>query len=389
MRASVRSEVELIAIRTANSVYRRKIGPSVDETVRAAIERDLPKAVREAVADARRNARNGGPSIDSAVRSVLNSVDTRLSRHEQDVRRLASDAAMAALLDVTPTISAMVREEVARAVALAEPPVVTIALPSREILTLSVDAHEKLPDLLVALHARCHVLLVGPAGTGKSMLAKHAAEALGLPFQALSLGPTTPMSKVFGYFDAHGNYHDTPFRRAFEHGGVMLLDELDNGHPGLLGELNQALALGTCAFADGMVDAHEDFRLVATGNTYGTGGDHQYVGRQALDAATLDRFTVLDVPVDPVLEHRLAMAHAPSKRDEVRELLTEVRRLRALAVEKRLPLTFSPRASIDGAKLLAAGASLQQALRWRVTRGLSEAHRAALGLDDPKTRGRR
>lgn len=28
----------------------------------------------------------------------------------------------------------------------------------------------------------------------------------------------------------------------------MLLDELDNGHPGLLGELNQALSLGTCAF---------------------------------------------------------------------------------------------------------------------------------------------
>jgi len=389
MRASVRSEVELIANRTANSLYRRKIGPSVNEAVRAAMERDLPKAVREAVAEGRRQSANGGPSIDAAVRSVLNSVDSRLSRHEQDVRRLASDAAMAALLDVTPTISAMVREEVVRAVELAEPPVVHISLPSREILTLSVDAHEKLPDLLVALHARCHVLLVGPAGTGKSMLAKHAAEALGLPFQALSLGPTTPMSKVFGYFDAHGDYHDTPFRRAFEHGGVMLLDELDNGHPGLLGELNQALALGTCAFADGMVDAHEDFRLVATGNTYGTGGDHQYVGRQALDAATLDRFTVLDVPVDPVLEHRLAMAHAPSKRDDVRELLSEVRRLRALALEKRLPLTFSPRASIDGAKLLAAGASLQQALRWRVTRGLSEAHRAALGLDDPKARGRR
>ena len=389
MRASVRSEVELIAHRTANSVYRRKIGPSVTEAVHAAIERDLPKMVREAVADGRRHSGNGGPGVDAAVRSVLTTVDTRLARHEQDVRRLASDAAMAALLDVTPTISSMVREEVARAVELAEPPVITIALPSRENLTLTVDAHEKLPDLLVALHARCHVLLVGPAGTGKSMLAKHAAEALGLPFQALSLGPTTPMSKVFGYFDAHGNYHDTPFRRAFEHGGVMLLDELDNGHPGLLGELNQALALGTCAFADGMVDAHEDFRLVATGNTYGTGGDHQYVGRQALDAATLDRFTVLDVPVDPVLEHRLAMAHAPSRRDDVRALLTEVRRLRTLAADKRLPLTFSPRASIDGAKLLAAGATLQQALRWRVTRGLSEAHRAALGLDDPKARGRR
>jgi hypothetical protein len=80
------------------------------------------------------------------------------------------------------------------------------------------------------------------------MLAKQAAEGLRLGFHALSLGQTTPRSKVFGYYDAHGNYHGTPFRRAFEEGGAMLLDELDNGHPGLLGELNQALALRVCAF---------------------------------------------------------------------------------------------------------------------------------------------
>jgi cobaltochelatase CobS len=135
-----------------------------------------------------------------------------------------------------------------------------------------------------------------------------------------------------------------------------------------------------CAFADGMVTAHPDFRLVATGNTYGTGGDRQYVGRQALDAATLDRFVTIDVPVDEQLEERVAMALAPSKKRLVRQLLTEVRRLRGVAADKRLPVMFSPRASIDGAKLLAAGASLDQVLAWRVTRGLSAAHREALGL---------
>lgn len=41
---------------------------------------------------------------------------------------------------------------------------------------------------------------------------------------------------------------------------------------------------------------------------------------------------------------------------------------------------FSPRASIDAARLLQAGASLDQAVRWRVVRGMSTAHRAALGL---------
>lgn len=99
----------------------------------------------------------------------------------------------------------------------------------------------------------------------------------------------------------------------------MLLDELDNGHPGLLTELNQALALDICAFPDGMVVRHARFRFVTTGNTYGTGGGRQYVGRQALDAATLDRLVTIDVPVDENLETRLALAHAPSRPEQVSE----------------------------------------------------------------------
>jgi MoxR-like ATPase len=294
--------------------------------------------------------------------------------------KAAVEAATAAVDGAVDTAVTAAVEAAEKACAEFMPTPVHVTLSSGEHIEVAGETHEVLPEVLLALSARCHVLLVGPAGTGKSMLAKHCAEALGLELQAISLGPTTPMSKVFGYFDAHGEYHDTPFRRAFEHGGVMLLDELDNGHPGLLAELNQALALGVCAFADRMVTAHENFRLVATGNTYGTGGDRNFVGRQALDAATLDRFVVVDVPIDERLEERLAMALAPKRKREVRQLLTEVRRLREVAESKRLPVMFSPRACLDGAKLLAAGATYDQVLRWRVVRGLSAAHRGALGL---------
>jgi cobaltochelatase CobS len=283
--------------------------------------------------------------------------------------------------EIVAKLAVLVRAEIEAQLPGLLPEPVQVLLPEApRPIDIEGAAHHILPDLLLALRAHCHVLLVGPAGTGKSMLAKQAAEGLGLGFHALSLGPTTPMSKVFGYYDAHGNYHGTPFRRAFEEGGVMLLDELDNGHPGLLGELNQALALRVCAFADKMVTAHPDFHLIATANTFGTGGDQRYVGRQSLDAATLDRFTMIEVPIDPKLERRLAHAHAPSKSNEVKRLLKEVQRLRGIAERKHLPLVFSPRASIDGAKLLEAGATYQQALEWRVLRGLSDAHRNALGV---------
>ena len=342
------------------------------EEVRRFVEEATAKA-RQAADDVRRFAGQAAENAQHAVGGA-----------QEELRRLVEEAsakAEAVVEKARGEVIELAREAAEKAAAEYIPRPVEVSLPNGTRHQVTGFTHQVLPELLLALGARCHVLLVGPAGTGKSMLAAHAAQALGLELQAISLGPTTPMSKVFGYYDAHGNYHDTPFRRAFEHGGVMLLDELDNGHPGLLAELNQALALGVCAFADTMVTAHPDFRLVATGNTYGTGGDRQYVGRQALDAATLDRFVTVDVEVDEKLEESVAFGLAPAKKRLVRELLTEVRRLREVAAGKQLPVMFSPRVSYDGARLLAAGASLEQVLSWRVVRGLSSAHRATLGLE--------
>jgi cobaltochelatase CobS len=370
----VRAAVDEAAPRAVRDEL-EKVRGSLSGAVERAAEHVLPELARAAVAAATTDLR----SLHDELAGKAAVAATELAREaiREGLPGVVGEVSEVAL----NSVRGAVRDEAGRVFAQYAPNLVTVVLPQGGKVELGADTHEVLPELLVALHARCHVLLVGPAGTGKSMLAKHAARALGLEFQALSLGPTTPMSKVFGYYDAHGQYHDTPFRRAFEHGGVMLLDELDNGHPGLLAELNQALALGTCAFADRMVDAHENFRLVATGNTYGTGGDRQYVGRQTLDAATLDRFVVIDVLIDEGLEERIALRHAPSHPDAVHELLAEVRELRELAEEKQLPVLFSPRTSIDGAKLLEAGATLDQVMQWRVERGLSDAHRKALGLD--------
>lgn len=377
MRDSTVTQLRALAVEAARDVVRQ-------QNLRELAARAARRAVQAEFA----NRPPAEPDPDVILEFAAPVARATVHEAVDELRDTAVKAAVDAALEAaTAAVDGAVGTAVAAAVEAAEkacaefmPTPVHVTLSSGEHVEVAGETHEVLPEVLLALSARCHVLLVGPAGTGKSMLAKHCAEALGLELQAISLGPTTPMSKVFGYFDAHGEYHDTPFRRAFEHGGVMLLDELDNGHPGLLAELNQALALGVCAFADRMVTAHENFRLVATGNTYGTGGDRNFVGRQALDAATLDRFVVVDVGIDERLEERLALALAPKRKRQVRQLLTEVRRLREVAQDKRLPVMFSPRACLDGAKLLAAGATYDQVLRWRVVRGLSAAHRGALGL---------
>jgi len=262
--------------------------------------------------------------------------------------------------------------------ALYEQRVRVVRFPERPDVTLPAKSHAALPDLITMLAARVHVFMVGPSGSGKSTLARQAADALGLSLYAVSLGPTTPTSKLFGFRAANGEYARTPFREAYEHGGVMLIDELDNGHPGLVAELNQALANEHGAFADGMVDAHDDFRLAATGNTYGLGPDRRFVGRNQLDAATLDRFALLGVPIDEQLEERLTMAAAAGAGRQAKQWLEEVRRTRERVAAAEINVVISPRAAIDGAKLLAAGMDYEAVREARLLGNLDAATRAKL-----------
>lgn len=167
--------------------------------------------------------------------------------------------------------------------------------------------HASFPTLLKALGARkldgtgCNVWLVGPAGSGKTSAAHKCATALGLQFYAKSVGPQTSESSLLGYYDANGRYVRTQLREAFENGGVFLLDEVDAGNPAVLVVINAVLANGVAAFPDGVIKKHQDFILVAGANTIGQGADRQYVGRQQVDAATLDRFVFLQWDYDPNL----------------------------------------------------------------------------------------
>lgn len=243
-------------------------------------------------------------------------------------------------------------------------------------------AHELLPEVVQIIGAGLHSFLVGPAGSGKSTIAYQVSEIMGWTFSALSLGPTTPTSKLFGYMDATGNYVTTPFRKVYEFGGIMLMDELDNGHPGLVAEINQALANGFCAFADGMVAKHKDFRMIATGNTFGKGPDRMFVGRNILDAATLDRFATVEIPVDEAMERRIALSFVPEEDREmfatVSSWVEYVQAVRARAIARKLPVVVSPRSSIDGAKLLLAGMARDRVAEVRLFAGMDSATRGTI-----------
>jgi MoxR-like ATPase len=298
--------------------------------------------------------RDGASQIELALKALINEVaglrDNQSSMDELTVRKIVTDQLQAERVEFGPEAIAKIVEDV-----LAHYPATKVEMTLDDVKVELPDTfHETLPLVIQHLTAGLHVFMPGPAGSGKSTIAMQAAEAMKMPFGSLSLGPTTPTSKLFGYMNATGEYVGTEFRRVYEGGGIFLVDEMDNGHPGLLAELNQALANPQAAFADRMVDRHETFRMAATGNTFGRGPDRLFVGRNVLDAATLDRFATIEILIDERLERRVASAWAKDD-NRVEDWINYVQSVRRRVTDNRLAVVVSPRATIDGAKLLSIG----------------------------------
>lgn len=163
--------------------------------------------------------------------------------------------------------------------------------------------HEKFNQILTQIQLDEPIMLIGPAGSGKNHAIGQIADALGKKMYYTNNASNE--FKLTGFIDAGGNYRDTEFYKAFKNGGVFFLDEIDNSDPSALIVINSALANGYMAFPHETIDRHPDFRMVAAANTWGKGSDLQYVGRNALDAATLDRFDNIFFDYDRKLESAL------------------------------------------------------------------------------------
>lgn len=161
--------------------------------------------------------------------------------------------------------------------------------------------HEAFDDVLQLVHNNVPVFLKGEAGTGKSELCRQVADSLGLKFYFTN--SVSQEYKISGFIDAYGKYHETEFFKAFTEGGLFFIDELDASIPEILVLLNAALANRYFDFpGHGRLNAHEDFRIIAAANTFGTGADENYTGRYSLDRASLDRFALIEIGYSPAIE---------------------------------------------------------------------------------------
>jgi cobaltochelatase CobS len=234
---------------------------------------------------------------------------------------------------------------------------VHLVTPTGEIKEVEGPLHPNFPLLLKIAQARdsvghhLNMFLSGEASSGKTTACKQLAKALDRKWHFN--GAISMPHEMLGFIDAAGNYHRTPFRDAYEHGGVYTFDEVDRSDPVALLAVNPHLANGVATFPDKQIQRHKDCLIICTANTWGNGGNADYCGATKLDAAFMSRFPArLAWNIDKAFEISISGNEAWARR---------VQTARGKAQAAGLKILIDVRMTLGGAALIAAGLPEQDA----------------------------
>ena len=130
---------------------------------------------------------NGASALEQAIRQIAESVTPKF-----DIPQVMTEAEIKAYLD--DKIGKFIHKPT------------VINLPESKSLTLEHATHEQFAPALRAAKIHGNVLLVGPAGTGKTTIAEHIAEALEKPYGAISCTAGMSEGHLLGRMNAQGEY---------------------------------------------------------------------------------------------------------------------------------------------------------------------------------------
>lgn len=228
-----------------------------------------------------------------------------------------------------------------------------------------------------------NVLLVGPAGCGKSHLCEQIARAFKADYGAIHGTAGASESALTGWLlpSDGGKFEYVPARfvELYEKGeSLFCFDEMDAFDPNMLLVVNGATANGHLHIAHRRempsTKRGPNVRLMATANTYGTGANPMYSGRAALDGATLDRWVMVPVDYDKDLESDIGRAGGLTSGE-----MAELWALRTKVRDASLRRTISTRAFQKAAAMKAAGDSWNT-IKATLIEGWSKDEKAKAGV---------
>ena len=178
-----------------------------------------------------------------------------------------------------------------------------------EVGKVVAGQHESVATLLAAVSVGGHVLLEGPPGVAKTLLANAVARALGMEFRRVQFTPDMLPSDLTGTVTLRGG--ELAFRPGPVFTNVLLADEINRTPPKTQAALLEAMQERQVS-VEGRPEALPDpFLVVATQNPI------EYEGTYPLPEAQLDRFLVkLDVTY-PSAEEELQMLGLPRSLEHV------------------------------------------------------------------------
>jgi len=187
--------------------------------------------------------------------------------------------------------------------------------PDKKLKAVLPNIWPKLMDLATT---RSNIFLAGPTQCGKTYTTEILADALSLRYSALSCSEGMDEGIFQGRLLPIGennqfSYVPSMFVDFYENGGVFLLDEFCASDSNLGVFINNAL--GNDQFylpirhENPLVKKHKDFICIAADNTIGHGGDDMYVGRNQMDASTMERFRTGFLVMDYSAKIEKSLAH--------------------------------------------------------------------------------
>jgi hypothetical protein len=154
--------------------------------------------------------------------------------------------------------------------------------------------HRLVGYIVMLAKARIPVMLVGPAGTGKSHICNQVSEILEMDYAEAAMTAGATRGDFLGRMTANP---DVPFVESqllpiYQNGGVFNFEEMDAAEANMLIVMNNALASNKLFnSANGQeYEKSDNFVPMSTANTFGLGGNADYTGREKLDFATIDRW---------------------------------------------------------------------------------------------------